>query len=194
MKLAHGSSQIAFVVFVCSALILGPQGASALALAAGDAQKTTFSQSPERDGVRSTATTARTISRLRAARRYGRSSQRSRPRTSLRARFLATKAEGELPAGFRAMAGGAPKIGERGTQVPSQTLRNTPKYRLDVENPAPGVRDGQIHIQAGGEKYQYDFVENGFPGLPNGLRRVIEQDSQFNARLQNGLRVLGEGP
>ncbi len=105
----------------------------------------------------------------------------------------AAKAEGQLQP-FRAMAGGAPKIGERGTQLPgSQTLRSTPKYRLDVENPAPGVRDGQIHIQAGGEKYQYDFVENAFSGLPNGLRRVIEQDSRFNARLQHGLRILGEG-
>ena len=38
-------------------------------------------------------------------------------------------------------------LGARGTQVTSKTLANRPGYRIDVENPAPGVRPGQLHLQ-----------------------------------------------
>lgn len=43
-------------------------------------------------------------------------------------------------------------IGEDGTQVTSRTLRQTEIFRIDVENPAPGVRPGQLHLQDGGQQ------------------------------------------
>lgn len=38
-------------------------------------------------------------------------------------------------------------IGRGGTQVTSRTLVQNENYRIDVENPNPGVRPGQLHLQ-----------------------------------------------
>jgi filamentous hemagglutinin len=38
---------------------------------------------------------------------------------------------------------------EQGIQVHSKTLWRQDKMRLDVENPNPGKRPGQIHFQPG---------------------------------------------
>ena len=38
-------------------------------------------------------------------------------------------------------------LGENGTQVMSKTLFKNSDFHIDVENPAPGVRPGQLHLQ-----------------------------------------------
>jgi hypothetical protein len=50
-------------------------------------------------------------------------------------------------------------LGAGGTQTTSTTLLpdTGQGYWIDVENPAPGVRPGQLHLQSGGNKYLYDY-------------------------------------
>jgi hypothetical protein len=64
-------------------------------------------------------------------------------------------------------------------------LRDTGQgFRIDVENPAPGVRPGQLHLQdIGGGKYLYDFQTNQFEGLPPGLARRVADDPQVAAAI-----------
>ena len=71
-----------------------------------------------------------------------------------------------------------PMLGRGGTQTTSTTLlKDTGQgYRIDVENPAPGVRPGQLHLQAGSEKYLYNFEDNAFEGLPSSLEKQIAND------------------
>lgn len=84
-------------------------------------------------------------------------------------------------------------LGAHGTQVTSRTLTpgNRP-YRIDVENPAPGRRPGQLHLQddAGG-KYLYDFDANAFVGLPRSLQRQIANDPAVARAIAAGRRYLG---
>lgn len=55
-------------------------------------------------------------------------------------------------------------LGVNGIQTPSTTVwRGSGKERIDIENPAPGVRAGQIHYQDNaGNKYYYDPNLNVF--------------------------------
>jgi RHS repeat-associated protein len=49
-------------------------------------------------------------------------------------------------------------IGARGTRVTSKTLLENDKFHIDVENPDPGGRPGQLHLQDyDGNKYQFNF-------------------------------------
>jgi hypothetical protein len=77
--------------------------------------------------------------------------------------------------GFLAAEEETPILGEGGTQTTSTTLlRDTGQgYRIDVENPAPGVRPGQLHLQTDDGKYLYDFETNEFEGLPRSLQKEI---------------------
>jgi len=60
-------------------------------------------------------------------------------------------------------------IGEGGTQITSRTLFHTETLRIDVENPSPGVRPGQLHLQDdAGNKYLYDFDAHEVKDLPRG--------------------------
>jgi hypothetical protein len=43
--------------------------------------------------------------------------------------------------------------GAGGTRTDSKTLFNKEGIRVDVENPAPDRRPGQVHVQLGREKY-----------------------------------------
>lgn len=83
-------------------------------------------------------------------------------------------------------------LGARGTQVTSKTLLQREKYRVDVENPAPGSRPGQLHLQddAGG-KYLYDFEAGQFPGLPKSLAKQVGKDPNIGRAIGTGRRYLG---
>jgi hypothetical protein len=97
-------------------------------------------------------------------------------------------AEGGLPP----IAGGAPMLGEGGTQVTSQTLLQTDEFHIDVENPAPGVRPGQLHLQDyNGNKYLYDFETGQFDGLPRSLQKQIANNPAVARAINQGGRVLG---
>ena len=85
-----------------------------------------------------------------------------------------------------------PMLGANATQVTSKTSTpwNRP-YRIDVENPAPGSRPGQLHLQQGDQKYLYDFGAGEFPELPNSLARTIARDPAVARAIEKGRVYLG---
>ncbi len=64
--------------------------------------------------------------------------------------------------------------GNGGTQVTSKTLwRDGKGGRIDVENPNPGQRPGQIHYQDQTGKYLYDPQTGQFDGAPNRVNQIL---------------------
>lgn len=92
--------------------------------------------------------------------------------------------------------GGWGMFGGRGTQFTSKTFWTSKegRVRLDAENPAPGRRPGNIHIQdkVTGEKYYYNPSTEWFDNLPREIERLISNDSSFSNALETALRYLGE--
>jgi hypothetical protein len=87
-----------------------------------------------------------------------------------------------------------PIPGEGGTQVTSRTLMQNEDFHIDVENPNPGVRAGQLHLQDYvGNKYQYNFETGEFEGLPNSLAKQVAQNPAVARAIATGLRYLGMG-
>ena len=97
-----------------------------------------------------------------------------------------------------------PKIGQNGPQFPSKTTGKSgnKKERIDVENPAPGKRDGQIHYhEPNNTKWQYDFENGGLltpkerdprkPPAPPRIQRVLEMEWARRA-INKGRNLLGE--
>lgn len=86
--------------------------------------------------------------------------------------------------------------GEHGTQHTSKTHWQRDSARLDSENPAPGERPGQIHVQDKnypGQKWQWNFNERQFDRIPNDVAEILRSDYQnFRNALNNALRHLGE--
>jgi hypothetical protein len=90
-------------------------------------------------------------------------------------------------------------LGQSGTQLPgSRTLTDKippigPYYRIDIENPAPGVRAGQMHLQddRGGKYYYYNFNTQEFEGAPQSLIKKIQGDNTYQNALNKGARFLG---
>ena len=85
-------------------------------------------------------------------------------------------------------------IGENGQQTPSQTTWNGKggTERLDVENPSPGNRAGQIHYhdpQNG--KHMFDFVTRQFQNPTNRLKQLLS-DKNFLRGLEKAYKILGE--
>ncbi|MFZ2421411.1 MAG: hypothetical protein WA029_09725 [Anaerolineae bacterium] len=97
-----------------------------------------------------------------------------------------------------------PMLGASGPGFPSKTLFKGEKGRLDVENPAPGKRPGQIHFQEWGEKggkWYYDpmtktFLSDKATGAlpPAWLLKLIKEDEGFLGAMEKGMRYLGETP
>ncbi|WP_078851930.1 putative T7SS-secreted protein [Streptomyces sp. NRRL B-3229] len=86
-------------------------------------------------------------------------------------------------------------IGANGTQVTSKTMWNHGQYRIDVENPNPGQRAGQMHFQDQANlaaKYQYNFETGKFDGLPRSIEKEVGKIPGFKAGIDKGLRMLGE--
>ena len=90
-------------------------------------------------------------------------------------------------------------IGENGTQISSKTVWERGKTeRIDVENPNPGVRDGQIHYHdETNQKWLYD-IENGVfidpktkELAPSKIQELLNDDSVIKA-IEKALRFLGE--
>ncbi len=85
-------------------------------------------------------------------------------------------------------------IGEFGPSIVSRTVGKGKGWRIDVENPAPGVRDGQMHLQDySGGKWQYDFGAGEFSGVPRSLAKTLAGDPAAQRAINQGLRYLGEG-
>lgn len=85
-------------------------------------------------------------------------------------------------------------LGAKGVQTASKTIwKGAGKERLDVENPNPGQRPGQIHYQDNsGNKYLYDPVTKSFPDAPKSVNKLLE-DERFSQAIIKGMKqYLGE--
>ena len=82
-------------------------------------------------------------------------------------------------------------LGESGTQVPSKTVWKQDGARIDVENPNPGRRPGQIHFQQGKDKYLYDPELGEFVDAPRSVNKRLE-DARFRQGLDKAMKILGE--
>jgi hypothetical protein len=80
-----------------------------------------------------------------------------------------------------------------GTQVNSKTLwKGSGKERIDVENPNPTQRPGQIHYQDNdGNKYIYDPVSKLFKGASKKLNKLLKDNNEVQKAIKKGLVYLG---
>jgi len=87
-------------------------------------------------------------------------------------------------------------VGANGTQITSSTVWLRGPYRIDVENPNPGVRPGQMHFQdqATGAKYLYNHDTGKFDGMPNSLQKELDKKMpDYKKAIAKGNRFLGMG-
>lgn len=85
-------------------------------------------------------------------------------------------------------------LGINGPVVPSKTLwMGKGKERIDVENPSPGKRAGQIHYQDNKDnKYYYDPITKTFPDAPKSVNDKLK-DPIFKNAIEKGMtKYLGE--
>ena len=90
-------------------------------------------------------------------------------------------------------------LGANGTQVSSKTTwKNGKTERIDVENPSPGERPGQIHYHdANNNKYYYDIDSNTFYDqktgelAPKSIQKLLN-DKEFMKGIEKALQILGE--
>ncbi|KPI17800.1 RHS repeat-associated core domain containing protein-containing protein [Actinobacteria bacterium OV450] len=94
---------------------------------------------------------------------------------------------------------GSGMIGANGTQITSSTVWRGSSMRIDVENPSPGGRPGQMHLQvqingmksSDAPKYQYNFETGQFDGLPKNLQKELAK-TDYAKGVKKGLSFLGE--
>ncbi|WP_238483602.1 hemagglutinin repeat-containing protein [Rahnella perminowiae] len=85
-------------------------------------------------------------------------------------------------------------LGANGVQTSSKTIwKGAGKERIDVENPAPGQRAGQLHYQDNKDnKYLYDPKTDSFPDAPKSVNNLLN-DPSFRKAINKGLtQYLGE--
>ena len=94
-------------------------------------------------------------------------------------------------------------LGANGVKVPSKTIwKGEGKERIDVENPNPGQRPGQVHYQDNkNNKYYYDPNNNNFYSFdlsknkvtaPSSVNKLLE-DPKFKQAIDKGMKqYLGE--
>ena len=90
-------------------------------------------------------------------------------------------------------------LGKNGTQVSSKTTwKNGKTERIDVENPSPGKRPGQIHYHdVNNKKYYYDienkiFYDKETDNLaPKGIQKLLD-NKKFMKGINKALEILGE--
>jgi len=100
--------------------------------------------------------------------------------------------------------GGNPMLGEEQPRIPSEskgegmTAQSDTYFRVDIENPNPGQRPGQIHVHVGspkGPKFMYDPETGTFQGdMPRGLQKELLSDSQVVRALNRALRWFNLPP
>ncbi|MBT0728327.1 hypothetical protein HGT73_13310 [Rosenbergiella australiborealis] len=94
-------------------------------------------------------------------------------------------------------------LGSNGVKVPSKTIwKGVGKERIDVENPNPGQRPGQVHYQDNkNNKYYYDPRNNNFyifdstknkVPAPSSINKLLD-DPKFKQAIDKGMKqYLGE--
>jgi uncharacterized protein YukE len=100
-------------------------------------------------------------------------------------------------------AQGSEKIffGQNGTQIESKTTWQKGKTeRIDIENPNPGQRDGQIHYhEPNNKKWYFDVESKTFydqktgEDAPNKIQKVLK-DKDVQKAINKELKFLGEKP
>jgi RHS repeat-associated protein len=89
---------------------------------------------------------------------------------------------------------GGRMIGKDSPRIVSKDVGHGKGWRIDVENPAPGVRPGQMHLQdSGSGKWQYDFGSGKFVDAPKKWLEELMRNPRFTDAIDNGLHYLGEG-
>lgn len=91
-------------------------------------------------------------------------------------------------------------LGKNGTQFESKTIwQNGKTERIDVENPAPRERPGQIHYhEPNNTKWYLDIEEKQFYNqktgelAPKKIQKLLKDNDVINA-INKGLKFLGEG-
>jgi len=86
-----------------------------------------------------------------------------------------------------------PVFGEKGTQTTSTTVGKGKGWRIDVENPNPGQRPGQVHYQSGNTKYLYSPTTKSFIGASKSENKRLLSNPEIQKAIEKGLQVLGEG-
>lgn len=88
--------------------------------------------------------------------------------------------------------------GQNGTRTSSTTVGRGDGWRVDVENPAPGERPGQIHYQSGDSKFMYDHTTNSFrnmdgTALSNSQNKQLINNPNVMSAVNKGMKYLGVG-
>ncbi|MDR3618225.1 MAG: RHS repeat-associated core domain-containing protein [Paludisphaera borealis] len=86
-----------------------------------------------------------------------------------------------------------PMVGAKGPTIPSLTIwKGKGRERIDIENPSPGKRPGQIHYQDNqNNKYIYDQTTDSFRDAPKPINDLLS-DPLFRKAIEKGLTYLGE--
>ena len=82
-------------------------------------------------------------------------------------------------------------LGENGVQTTSKTLYNKGGTRVDVENPNPGQRPGQVHVQQGDKKFLFDPDSKTFKDAPKAVQDLLK-NPKVRAAIERGMKYLGE--
>ncbi|MCY7831268.1 T7SS effector LXG polymorphic toxin [Bacillus spizizenii] len=92
-------------------------------------------------------------------------------------------------------------FGQNGTQIASKTTwQNGKTERIDIENPNPGQREGQIHYhEPNNKKWYFDVETKKFydqktgEDAPSKIQKVLK-DKSVQKAINKGLKFLGEDP
>ncbi|NRR10609.1 transposase, partial [Bacillus velezensis] len=92
-------------------------------------------------------------------------------------------------------------FGQYGTQIASKTTwQNGKTERIDIENPNPGQREGQIHYhEPSNKKWYFDVETKKFydqktgEDAPSKIQKVLK-DKSVQKAINKGLKFLGEDP
>ncbi|MBK8444579.1 MAG: hypothetical protein IPL35_14715 [Sphingobacteriales bacterium] len=106
---------------------------------------------------------------------------------------LGSKADDLAILGAKKSLKGVSEDVRKGTQVNSKTMwkgKGKDKGRIDVENPNPSQRSGQVHYQDNkGKKYIYDPITGQFKDAPNRVNDLLK-NSEFKRGIEKGLKYL----
>lgn len=92
-------------------------------------------------------------------------------------------------------------LGQDAPRFTSKTLLETPQFHMDVENPDPGGRPGQLHVQDYAKpkpnKWIYNFDDGtwtptrGSTAMPNSLRKVLARSPDVKRAIRKAKTYLG---
>ncbi len=100
--------------------------------------------------------------------------------------------EGVVKSSDNVIMGTRGMMGASGARITSKTVWTGKGCRIDVENPAPGVRPGQLHYQdSSGNKYLFDPIRGEFIGAPRSVNNQMDNPC-FRQSIEKGLKYLGE--